>query len=107
MSEVSDVQKPIIDRLKEAGCIVLRLNSGGRVGRVQLLPKGTPDLLALVPGGLALWIEVKTEDGELSDKQREFHSELRRYGQIVEVVRSVSEAMEALNRALSLTKQCS
>lgn len=58
---------------------------------------GSPDLLCVV-GGVALFLELKTEDGRVEDEQVRWHDMARARGVRVEVVRSVEEAREAVER---------
>jgi hypothetical protein len=76
-----------------------RINSGhleyeGR--HIQMGKRGTPDLLALLPGGRAWYIEVKTQAGRVSDIQARRHDILRAHGAIVDVLRSPEEAIVRL-----------
>ena len=92
----ADIQRAIIDHLQALGYLVLRLNAGGYRGRTQLLPPGTPDLLALGDKGAAIWLEVKAEDGRLSDAQTVWHERMRGRGHRVAVVRSVDDVVKLL-----------
>ena len=95
-STETELQREIMDALGAEGWMVMRLNSGGRIGRVQLLPKGTPDLLALPPQGAqcgSIWIEVKVPGQEPSRVQREAHTDLRMRGERVATVTSVNAAV--------------
>lgn len=53
--------------------------------------KGITDLVVLITGGPVLWVEVKAEDGRLSEDQKEFARRLARVGHPCRVVRSVQE----------------
>lgn len=87
------IQSDIMKALESLGCRVYRMNSGGRRGRVILHPKGTPDLLVF-RGNKPYWIEVKSEDGEVSEIQKKVHSQLRSEGFHVLVTSNVEEAIE-------------
>lgn len=70
------------------------------------LGNGSPDLTGVLRvsiGGLVVgvWfcLEVKADEGELSPEQRKCHEVWRRFGAIVETVRSADEARTALQRA--------
>lgn len=91
-----DLQSLIRLRLSEAG-FVLRLN----VGRVRTadgrwfdagLPPGTPDLLAVLPGGRTAWIEVKTPRGAVRPEQARFLRRLQGMGHAAGVARSLEDA---------------
>ena len=87
MKEV-EIQRKIIDVLKYQGAIVFRMNAGRGAYNQHLCPPGTPDLLAILPSGDSVWIEVKTESGKLSDKQKEMIAHLEARGQEVVVARN-------------------
>ena len=92
----TELQRGIVDAVESEGWRVLRLNSGGRRGRIQLLPAGTPDLLALPPQGARcglLWIEVKLPGQEPSAVQRRMHTDLRMRGERVAPVTSIDAAV--------------
>lgn len=73
-------QAAIVAVLRRAGCLVLDLS---RVGG------GCPDLLVGAHGRLML-LEVKTEDGEQNEAQRNFAA---KWGRCVAVVRTPQEAL--------------
>ena len=94
----SIIQKEIIDYLKKIGALVFRMNSGSTKYNVKLAPKGTPDLLTVLcyPHNKAIWLEVKTEKGDLRDSQISMITELHNRGQEVYVVRSVEDVVKIL-----------
>ena len=54
---------------------VIRVQSGGlqvKRGFMNLAPKGTPDLLVVLPRGRVAWIEVKRPGEDLTDAQSEW-----------------------------------
>ena len=53
--------------------------------------KGVPDIVGVLPGGTALYIEVKTEKGKLSDAQREFLTEAKLNGAMTIVARKLED----------------
>ena len=64
------------------------------------LGEGSPDLVGvLIPSGRAFCLEVKTITGRVSKEQTQCHAAWRRRGVFVAVVRSVDEALAALDRA--------
>ena len=89
----------VYEIMRELGrfAAVFRCNSGqiklpsGKVFRG--LPKGFSDILAILPGGRAVFIEVKTQSGKLSPEQEKFIAKMQALGAIAGVVRSVSEAL--------------
>jgi hypothetical protein len=64
---------------------------------------GMPDLLLPCPSGrwCALWLEVKTPKGRVTESQLAVHADLTAMGNLVRVVRSASEAEPILRAYLS------
>ena len=62
---------------------------------------GYPDLTVLLPHGRTLLLEVKTTKGRLSPAQRDIHDRLAAMGHAVAVVRSVDEALAAVDAMLA------
>jgi len=60
---------------------------------------GFPDLGALLPGGRAIFFEVKAPAGRVDPRQAELHAHLRAIGFPVFVVRGADEAAEAVRAA--------
>ena len=56
------------------------------------LLKGIPDLIVLTPGGQALFLEVKSETGVVSDAQRKILLTLQSLGFSTAVIRSIDDA---------------
>lgn len=96
-----DIQNLIRLKLSEMGCAVFRINSG----KVRMadgrwfdsgVPKGFSDLIA-VRDGRIYFLEVKTETGRPSEEQVRFLAAMRdRYGCVAEIVRSVEDAVRAV-----------
>ena len=117
MSETA-LSKAINDTLESLGHVVIRVHSGtiralppggkGRPYWMQLAIKGTPDRVVLSPNGLTTWLEVKTKTGRLSPDQKRWHERANKGGHRVVVVRSVADALAAVNdspvRNLSLDR---
>ena len=63
---------------------------------------GVPDLHLPVArkGFHGLWIEMKTQRGGVSKKQKEWHKRLSERGHSVKVCRSIQQATEALHEYL-------
>lgn len=72
---------------------VVTLQNRGPFKRVTGLGKGSPDVLAIFPGGQHVWFELKTKDGVLSEGQKVWHARALEFGVTVHVVRSVEEAV--------------
>ncbi len=74
----------------------------GAMRKAEGVSTGFPDIGVLLPGGRAVFIEVKApRTGRLSGAQRERHAELRRLGFGVGVATSIETAELAL-RALGV-----
>ena len=87
----STIQKQIIDYLKAAGHIVLRMNSGMAAKNIHLCPPGTPDLLTVSPSGKVTWVEIKTATGKLRPAQVDMICDLKARKQEIIIARSLSD----------------
>jgi hypothetical protein len=103
MSETA-IQKAIRVAVNASGrAIVWRNNTGVDVARgVRYgLGNGSADLVGmLVPSGRFLALEVKTPVGRLSNEQILWIDVVRKRGGAAYCVRSVAEALEAVDHAL-------
>ncbi len=64
--------------------------------------RGWPDRLILLPNGVVCWAELKRpRGGMLSPAQMVAHTELRRLGQRVAVVRTKEEAGQLVKRLMT------
>jgi hypothetical protein len=94
----ADVQSEILDALGRIGVWAFRVNSGGRVGRVRLAPRGTPDICVVDPPG---WIEVKRpgryqSNPETKKAQEQWRTRALERGVRLVQVQSVREAIDAV-----------
>jgi hypothetical protein len=81
-----------------------RVSIGTAVGlKAEGLKSGVPDLvLPVARGGYnALYIEMKTPTGKISDNQNKWHGDLRVYGNYVTVCRSADETIDILIKYLT------
>lgn len=78
------------------------LGGGGRLRGATLRrtgsKAGTPDLLIL-NDGRAIWLELKSEKGRVSDAQLYCHEQLKRARSPVYICRSVDDVIAALTAA--------
>ena len=107
MGTETKISKTIRDGLTALGIWNIRIQSGMlAIGKrfIHLAPKGTSDILIMDydktgsvdnPGKCG-WLEVKTEDGELSPKQIEFQEIAIGHGLKVGTVRSLDEAKKTI-----------
>lgn len=81
-SEVSEkaIEKYLTDRVRDMGGVCLKYSNPGVAGY--------PDRVCLLPGGVTVWIELKSRDGRLSGIQRIRIACMRRMGHTVCVCRS-------------------
>lgn len=102
----TELQKHILEHLLRHPMIawICRFNTGAveiEDRFVRFAVPGFPDLHGYLKiYGIALYIEVKTPKGKLSDDQRDFLDLAQANGACVGVARSVREAMDIVNRFL-------
>jgi len=102
----SELQKAILEYLKfSAELIYWRQNLGGvmRQSKGKLIfaknpMKGFPDICGITSSGKFWGIEVKSEKGKCSDEQNAWHNALELSGAMIFVVRSMKEAIEAIQK---------
>jgi hypothetical protein len=77
------------------------ISEGARFKRMGVAP-GIPDLMLARPNGGygGLFIEMKAQDGRLSDNQRKMIAALKNVGYRVEVVSSLEHGMKLINEYL-------
>jgi len=77
---------------------VYRCNSGSvpldNGKRFNGMPKGFSDVMLILPGGRAAFIEIKTPSGIVSPEQERFLQKMRDMGAMAGVARSVDEALK-------------
>lgn len=59
---------------------------GGRTHKMMPATKGMPDRLVLLPGGRIYLVELKTETGSVSPRQRLWHEQAAEVGTLVHVI---------------------
>lgn len=64
---------------------------GGKSIKLAPTEKGVPDRLALLPGGRMFLVELKTETGRISPRQRWWHLEAQKRGTAVIVLAGVAQ----------------
>ena len=100
-----DLQHAIRLRLGRERDLVLFRNQVGQTktdhGYLRYgLGVGSPDLVGiLAPHGRWVCLEIKTETGRVSEDQERWHKLARKFGAHVEIVRSVDDAVSAIERA--------
>lgn len=104
----SEVQSAIIQAFKLKHRITLwPIDSGGKGFRGASggrghsgIPEGFPDLLGIIPGGIALFIEVKRPGQKPKPKQKEFLAWLEGMGCIAFWAASVDTALWNFEEAM-------
>lgn len=74
----ASVERSFCTRLRNAGCLVYKFVSPGN--------DGVPDRIVITPGGKVIFVELKTERGELAPIQNFQIGRLRDHGQDVWVL---------------------
>ena len=89
-AEVSEkaIERYLADRIKELGGICLKYSNPGMTGY--------PDRICLLPGGVTIWVELKSKDGELKAIQKVRIDQLRKIGHTVYVCSSKAAIDEVL-----------
>lgn len=114
MNQETKIQRAIMLKLSEAGCLIFRNEtSGAWVGKkihqagqqVTLsdarmirfgLAVGSSDLVGLTPSGRFLAIEVKTKTGRATKEQLNFIEQVNKHGGRAGIARSPEEALSIL-----------
>lgn len=81
-----DIEKWLRRQVESLGGLAFKFTSPGN--------DGVPDRLAVLPGGLIYFIELKTDRGRLSPLQVWQRDRLRQLGVNVAVIRGMDEAVE-------------
>ena len=78
-----DVEQRLFRAVKRLGLACLKFSPDHKAGM--------PDRLILLPAGRVVWVELKTDNGRLSERQRLRHAELMRAGHEVAVIYTPEE----------------
>lgn len=89
-SEVSEkaIERYLTDCVKELGGVCLKYSNPGMVGY--------PDRICLLPGGVTLWVELKSKDGALKAVQKVRIHQMEKIGHAVYVCDSKETIDEVL-----------
>lgn len=82
------VEKKLVDGVRRRGGKALKF--------IPTACKGMPDRLVLLPGGRAIWVELKADDGEMSPMQAKRKGELEDLGFDVQVLYGSEEVADFL-----------
>jgi len=92
--------KLVCDIMTELGKYgyVVRCNSGSipmsNGKRFRAMPQGFSDIMLILPGGKACFVECKTGNNKASPEQRAFIERMRKLGARAGIAYSVAEAAE-------------
>lgn len=100
----AQIQAAILEYLQWRGVLAFRVNSGeintiksdGSSNHIKLAPKGTADIIGLLPGGRFLAIEVKDRKGKQTKEQVEFMNRVIQGGGLYVLARSVETVEEVI-----------
>jgi len=99
----AQIQKAILECLQGIGYWCWRNNSGNTVvgegtsrRLIRMSPKGSPDIVGVLPGGRFWGLEVKVPGKKQNANQIEWEAKARKFGVRYAVVDSVSSALSAL-----------
>jgi hypothetical protein len=93
------VVREILEYLARRGIMAWRCQSGivrVKRGWMHLAPKGTADIVGVLPGGRFLAVEVKTDDGDLEPSQVEWWARIIAAGALYVLARGIEDVEEAL-----------
>lgn len=89
-SEVSEkaIEQYLTDGVKKLGGICLKYSNPGMIG--------FPDRVCLLPGGITLWVELKSKGQQLRTMQRIRISQMQQLGHMVSVCKSKEDIDQIL-----------
>lgn len=94
------IQNAILEYLATQKIPAWRINAGAikseKGHRVMLAPKGHADIAGVLPGGRALFIEVKAGKNQPTEAQQAFLDRVRSVGAVAFVAWSVDDVMREL-----------
>lgn len=99
----SAIQAHVLQYLRLRGIKAYRINAGmiptgeKRSRRmIRLAPKGFSDIMGVMPGGRAIFVECKAKGGKLTQFQEMFLDEMRQQGAVCVVARSIDDVEREL-----------
>lgn len=100
------IQRDILNWLTESGLLHWRQNSGVVFAgnrRINLGEDGLPDIIVIIPpSGRVVGLEVKSAKGKLRPTQKEFKARMEQAGGLYYMVRSLTQAKEAVAHAMGM-----
>ena len=103
----ADIQDQIIALLEVHGALVLENRSHSVLDQIAGggKAKGSPDLIAALPGGRTLWIEVKRPGQKQKPKQIEWQAQLKERGHKYVLATSIEDLYELHELHVSVAEQ--
>lgn len=65
--------------------------------KINLVKKGFPDILIVLPKGKIIFLEVKKEKGKQTEEQREVEEKLKKLGHDYVLIKSIADFQSMLN----------
>lgn len=97
------VQRACLAELRRLGCLVVVTDAGAayRAGAFfgDAIPRGWPDITALLPDGRFVGIECKAPHGRQSTAQKRMETEIRRRNGIYILARSAEDVRKGIQHA--------
>ena len=90
MNAETDIQRKVMAALKALRVPAWRVNATSRSYRMAVNP-GMSDIIAILPGGRFLGLEVKVPGARVSDAQIDFGGEVEKAGGVYLVVTSADD----------------
>lgn len=84
----STIEARLVREVKKRGGLCYKFTSPGN--------PGVPDRIVILPGGITVYVELKTEIGRLAKIQKWQIEELRKRGADVRVLKGMEQVMEFL-----------
>lgn len=81
-------------KLEEKFVLAVRKLLRGRTMKMVPVEKGAPDRIVLLPGGKIELVELKTDTGRISPRQRLWHDRAAMLGTRVHVIAGEAELLE-------------
>ena len=97
----AQIQEAILAYLTVKGILAFRMNTGAFKVDHRFIRCGSPgmaDILAFVPKGAPLWIEVKSDTGKQSTIQKWFQEMVEGHGHAYIVARSIEDVQDILTK---------
>lgn len=86
------IEKQVFLKLRQNGFVVMKIINEATYNRRHFaVMRGAPDLVAISPDGIVLWLEIKQPKGRLTQIQKIAHETLKNYKQKVYIIRDLKD----------------